>query len=49
MTPIEKISNQINNQEALKKIVRPTGITQEYTPLKLPISKERGFLSYLIF
>ena len=33
MTPTQKISNQIYNQEALKKIVRPNGVTQEYTPV----------------
>jgi hypothetical protein len=33
MTPTKRISNQINNKESLKKIIRPTGITQEYTPV----------------
>tara|TARA_B100000073_G_C23680219_1_gene552228 strand:+ start:890 stop:1324 length:435 start_codon:yes stop_codon:yes gene_type:complete len=33
MTPTQRISNQINNKEALKKIIRPTGVTQEYTPV----------------
>lgn len=33
MTPAKKISDQINNKEALKKIVRPNGVTQEYTPV----------------